>query len=175
MLSTDLFGVVPRNLEVHEDAAINTLYHHFYYRFYDDFKPEINEKVKRSILDLSNKIKEYQQLNLGDLIKQLALGELNLNLKVFKFELDDIIGKVYQNLNVELKVRNNSRPFVYGYSSQIFFSALHCYIKFELYEDVLGFDGDVKTSNKLTSSNFKKALNFYIKSLTLDKWLKLQK
>lgn len=175
MLRTDSYWIILRNLNIHEDVVINKLYEHFYYKTYKVFKPEMNLKVKGYVLNLSQEIKKYNKSNLADLIKQISTGELNINRPVFRFELEDIVGKVYENLNHELANRQKSRPFVYGYSPHIFLSALHSYIKFELYEDVLGFDGEVKTLDALVKSNFKKAISFYVRSLTLDNQLRLQK
>lgn len=175
MLRTDSYWIILRNLNIHEDVVINKLYKQFYYKTYKLFRPAMNQKTKDYVLNLSNKIKKYRTVDLMGLIEQISTGQLNLNIPVYRFELEDIVGKIYSNLNHELMNRQQSRPFAYGYSSQIFSSALHCYIKFELYEDILGFDGEVEILDSLVKSNFKKAINHYIKSLTLDNQLRLQK
>ncbi len=174
MFKTDSYWIIQRNLDIHEEVVINKLYEQFYYKTYKLFRPAMNQKTKDYVLNLSNKIKKYRTVDLMGLIKQISTGQLNLNIPVYRFELEDIVGKIYSNLNHELMNRQQSRPFAYCYSSQIFSSALHCYIKFELYEDILGFDGEVEILDSLVKSNFKKAINHYIKSLTLDHQLRLQ-
>ncbi len=174
MLKTDIYYTINHYLDVHEDVIINRLYNYFYYKSYKEFTPSINKEANIELREMLEEMSKYRTEEMAKLIGDLVSGKININIPVFKFKLEDMIGKIYQKLKPELYNKNKHSQFTYGFSPDIFYSAIHCYVKLEMYEDVLGFDGEAEIVNKIVNANFRRAINHYLKAMALNKKLRFE-